>query len=346
MWQRQKAGDGAALLQAKEIRIGVGVEDVEYISKKMAMEVLSQFSQDAYEVMRQRVEEFAQAYIGQLASDTPAAVGNLKDPGVQAAILDAESAYAKSGDEELGSLLVDILTKRTKTMERGVHQLALNEALNTSQKLTTRQYALLSLIFIIRYVQLGASSIEGLHSKWRSILGPLVADLKISTSNTDVQHLLATGCLSLLPLRRAVHECLLDTYSAFFALGFPPDDTVMKQVTNPSFFQPCMRNAENLQVAALNLGELDAQMEAAETPEHERALLRNLLSANPMNGADISTEFAEVIPGMKEVVPAWDNTMLSQVALNSVGLVIAHSNIMRLTEGEFGTAMEVFLPED
>jgi hypothetical protein len=343
MWQRQKAGDNSALLQARQINIGVGVEDVEYISKRMAAEVFSAHSRDAFQLMTERVEVFARTYLDQLLLESPEAVENIKDPGVQAAILEAESAYAKSGDDDLGALLVDILTKRTSAMDRNVVQLALSESINVAQKLTPQQYSSLSLIFLLRHVRFGAESVAALHRRWRENLDPVAAETAIGA--TDAQHLIATGCAILLPVSQPIPEAIWSTYPGLFCMGIEADNPVIKDLP-PSYFQSCLRDPEKMQVGSVDEESLANLMERMGASEAEKESLKNLLKLNPMSHSAITEELVKVAPSMQRVEAKWSNTLFPQLTLTSVGTVLAHSNLLRLTEGKFDADLEVFLPTE
>ncbi len=342
MWQRQRGGDNSALLQANNINIGLGVQDVEYISKNMAMEVFSAYSRDAFQVMKERVEVFAQTYIEQLIKDSPKAIENIKDPGVQAAILEAEAAYAKTGDDDLGSLLVDILAQRTVTMERNVVQLALSESINVAQKLTFRQYSSLSLIFLLRHVKFGAQTIKGLHEKWRDNLAPVITEAAVT--RTDAQHLVATGCATLHPISTSIPRFALGTYPGFFSLGFELDNPAVKKIPAP-YFIPCLRDGQKTQVSSVDEELLEAKMKSMGADPDERAMLENLLTANLMSEDDVLREMEETIPGIIDLGEKWQSTSFGQLSLTSVGTVLAHSNILRLTEGRFDAPLTTFLPE-
>ncbi|MFE0676082.1 LPO_1073/Vpar_1526 family protein [Streptomyces sp. NPDC058867] len=340
MWQRQKAGDRSALIQARQVNIGVGVEDIEYISKKMAMEVFSTHSRAAFQLMTERVELFAQTYVDQLLIESPNAIENIKDPGVQAAILDAESAYAKTGDDDLGALLVDILCKRTATMERNIVQLALAESIQVAQKLTAQQYSSLSLIFLLRHVRLGAQSLRGLHQKWQDNLEPVAADAVVTSA--DAQHLIATGCAVLLPVDKTIPEAILATYPGFFCMGLEADNPAVKDLPE-SYFQKCIRDPAKVQVCSADETTLSEMMERKGANEAEKETLRNLLKANPMSDGDLIDELTSIAPSMRTVQDRWEGSIFPQLSLTSVGIVLAHSNVMRLTEGRFNAGLEVFL---
>ncbi|MGM9386155.1 LPO_1073/Vpar_1526 family protein [Streptomyces antibioticus] len=329
-------------MQAKNINIGVGVQDVEYISKKMAMEVFSAYSRDAFQLMSERVEVFAQTYISHLLKESPDSIENIKDPGVQAAILEAESAYAKTGDDDLGSLLVDILTQRTSAMNRDVVQLALSESIEVAQKLTSRQYSSLSLIFLLRHVKFGARTIGELRERFRDNLAPVAAEAVVSS--TDAQHLVATGCAILQPLRTDLPKFILNTYPGFFNMGLTEDDATVRQLPD-AYFMRCVRDQEKIQVAAPDAEVLERVMRDKRASDDERQMLANLLTANLMQPDEVMGEITEIAPGLALAHEKWEKSMFGQLSLTSVGIVLAHSNVLRVTEGKFDAPLRTFLPE-
>ncbi|MFD9376113.1 LPO_1073/Vpar_1526 family protein [Streptomyces sp. NPDC059999] len=340
MWQRQRGGDSSALLQAKNINIGVGVEDVEYISRRMAIEVLSAHSREAFQLMSERVDDFARAYLDQLLADHPEAIQNIRDPGVQAAILDAESAYARSGDDDLGSLLVDILTKRTTSPKRNLTQLALSESINVAQKLTSEQYSSLSLVFLLRNVRFGINSLDGLHARLVDTFSPVFADAAVT--GADAQHLIATGCAILLPVNRTLPGLMADNYPGLFAAGIDHDNPVITQVPG-GFLRPSLRDPTKLQVDSVDRDSLRTKMTEEGIPPETQEILNNLLTHHTMNEDALREELIDIAPSMRPVTQKWDDSLFSQLSLTSVGIVLAHSNISRLTAGSFSTPLEIFL---
>ncbi|MYX98040.1 hypothetical protein GT045_25315 [Streptomyces sp. SID486] len=318
----------------------MGVEDVEYISTKMAMEVFSAHSRDAFQLMAERVETFARTYVDQILLESPEAIENIKDPGVQAAILDAESAYAKSGDDDLGALLVDILTKRTSIMDRNVAQLALSESIHVAQKLTAQQYSSMSLIFLLRHVKFGAPSLKVLHQRLRENLDPVAAEATIT--GADAQHLIATGCAILLPISQSIPEAISGTYPGFFCMGLESDNPAVRDLP-ASYFQTCIRDPNKVQVGCVDEQALSVLTEQNGASASEIETLKGLLKANPMSHDDLIKELIAVAPNMQSVEEKWSKTLFPQLSLTSVGLVLAHSNLLRLTEGRFDAPLEVFL---
>jgi hypothetical protein len=60
---------------------------------------------------------------------------------MQYAVFTAQREFARSGDDQLGDILVDILVDRTKEPDRSLLQIVLNESLNVAPKLTADQLA-------------------------------------------------------------------------------------------------------------------------------------------------------------------------------------------------------------
>jgi hypothetical protein len=81
----------------------------------------------------------------------PAAAKNLADPDIQSVMFEAQKEYARSGEEDLAKVLVDLLTDRTTETERSLRTLVLNEAISSVPKLTEQQRRAIGLVFLVRY---------------------------------------------------------------------------------------------------------------------------------------------------------------------------------------------------
>ncbi|MGW3689413.1 LPO_1073/Vpar_1526 family protein [Streptomyces sp. NPDC005125] len=324
------------------MNFGLGVEDVEYIVTKMATEKFSSYSQEAFQVMKERVEEFAENYIREMLDRDPAAIENIKDPGMQSALLDAESGFAKTGDTDLGSILVDILVERTLATKRDVLQLALNEAIGVTQKLAANHLSAISIVFLFRQVRHVVNSVSELHDRWRVNLPPLVSDF--ACTDSDARYLMGTGCAVLTAGATSIADSLRTEYPGLFCKGLTLEENpALEKFMDSPFVMPCIRDSQRLQISTTDETTLREAAKQANIGKEDVDTLANLLQSNPMNDEEINSELIEIVPGMEKVIEAWGGSTLRQIIPTATGIAIGHANVRRVTENQFQGDLRIWI---
>ncbi|PEZ83067.1 hypothetical protein CN374_29055 [Bacillus cereus] len=189
------AGNNSMNVQAQNASIqyyGISYSE----AKEVAMDVFKSNFYDlggkVEKLVNERAEEIINRYLEQLEEANPKAITNTEDPDVRFAIYEVQKSYARLGDKDIADLLVDVLVDRTITKERSLLRIVYNEALEIMPKLTSKQIDVLTVIFLIRYVNLGANfSIDYLNEIMTKIAN------NISRAEFFYQHLQYTGCISM-----------------------------------------------------------------------------------------------------------------------------------------------------
>ncbi len=190
------AGDESTNIQAQNVTIqhnGLSYTDV----KEVAMDVFKSNFYDLGEtvqtIINERAEEIINSYLERLISKSPEALKNTGDPDLRFIIYEAQKNHARRGDKEIADLLVDMLVERTVTTEKTLVKITYNEALEILPKLTLEQIDILTVMFILRNINLRkVFRIEELDSYIRIFVK------KISNSDFLYQHLQYTGCVSMI----------------------------------------------------------------------------------------------------------------------------------------------------
>lgn len=153
MIKHQKAGDQSTNIQTESIIINQGITyaDVREIVLDVFRFNFIQLSQQAMDIAKARAEEITDKFLKQLERQHNEGITNAQDPDFQYALFTVQKEYARTGDENLGDLLVDLLVDRTKHDKRTILQIVLNESLSVAPKLTNDQIAALSIIFLVRH---------------------------------------------------------------------------------------------------------------------------------------------------------------------------------------------------
>ncbi|WP_406372802.1 hypothetical protein OG788_21500 [Streptomyces sp. NBC_00647] len=346
-WLRQRGGDGAQLIQAQSVNYGISVQDAEHICLKLMQENLARYSQEAFDVARERVEEFAVNYLTELNKQAPESISNLKDPGVQSAVLDAESGFAKSGDEDLGEVLVEMLVTRTLGTDRNVLQLALNEGISVAQKLTSKHLAALSLVFFFKNLQANPTDTESLMGQIRSLIQPVCADFENFT-DSDSRYLVATGCAVQSIATVSWQEVMKQRYPGIYHRGFRPAETpsmekILKEIEDPNAAASLfvMADEEFYKVNAITKESAKTLGETAGLTD--TSSLIELMTHNPIPEAEISDALKREIPEFSSFLDAWQTLGFDSFDLSLTGIVVAHANMRRLAKDAFGARIGVWI---
>ena len=119
-----------------------------------------------------------------------------RDPDFQYMLNDAQTAYARSGDEVVKDTLVDIIARRSLETERSRLAVTLNDAATKVPLLTTNEFAELSLVYVLRHTQNHAvNNFLKLCEYIRSTVMPFVKD--ISREDASYWHLEAQSCAAI-----------------------------------------------------------------------------------------------------------------------------------------------------
>ena len=337
------------------MQYGVSYVDAKQIAMDVFNENFAKLSQNAHRVAIERAEEFTLNFLSELNDREPEAIKNIEDPGVQSDILEAQSGFAKSGDRDLGEILVDILVDRSARQDRNTASLALSAALSTAQKLTGAHFAALSSLFVFKQLRLiGAGRPEQLYGHISNYLGPMRDDF-LDLSRSDVEYLAALGCITISMGEISIHQVLQQTYPGLFCEGVDVDsapgrpsgapedgpESVIRMLKETLAVTRSLRDPTKLQVAAVDQESLHRLLDENGMLEHEERLNR-ALTARPMNGDAIIDELRAHDPRIGEIVDAYNAKSLPNCSNTAIGTAIGHANLRKATSGQFSSALDVW----
>lgn len=337
--QNLTSTDGASALQAgRDITVNQGLSYAD--TRQIALDV---FRANFYELAGMakqeaatRAEEVTEAFLRKLNIENPEAFRQANDPGFQHALYTMQKEHAKTGDKDLGELLVDLLVDRTKHPQRDIIQIVLDESLITAPKLTEGQLANLALVFLFRYtMNHGLANKEILGEYFDKYAKPF-AD-KLSKSQASFQHLEFSGCGSISLTQISLEEIFSRNYQGLFTRGFGPSEIGGREITlgfDQRIFIPCLNDPSKLQVCALNQDVLDGKLAEIGASEEDKARIKSLFDHDKMSAEEIRNMCVEVRSYMGPVFDFWSSSAAMSFTLTSVGIAIGHANIKRLA-GEF-----------
>jgi len=341
--QSQVVGAGALAVQsAGDVSIvqnGLSYQEVRAVALDVYKSNFYELAGEAKDIARARAEEVTDKFLAKLEVEHPGGMKNAHDPDFQYALYTVQKEYARTGDTDLGDLLVDLLVDRSKQKQRDILQIVLNESLNIAPKLTDGQLSALALIFLFRYTQnLSITNHHALGVYFDGFIHRFIPTL--AKTNAAYQHLEFTGCGSANQLTSANLESILGTtYQGQFLKGFDEAEITNRGVSighDPRFFTACLNGHGKIQVNANSKDSLEKRFEELSVSTDDRAKILALFDHEKMSDSEIKDKCIEIRPYMKDLFDTWSASSVGSFTLTSVGMSIGHANIKRFM-GEFAS---------
>ena len=334
--QSQKTGNNSVNVQAENITIeqkGLTYTEVKEIALDIFKANFYHLVGVAEEPVKKRAEETTEQFIKELKQRNPEGIKQAENPDFQYSLFSIQKEFAKTGDQELGNLLVDILVERSKEQERNILQIVLNESLKIAPKLTKDQLAALSIIFLLKYTRfLGMNSLDGLKYYIEARLTPFINEL--TESETCYQHLSFAGCGAISIGSVKIGKIFRETYSGVFSVGFPQEDIEKQNFefkSDAKVFVPCLHDNNLLQVNAIDEDTIRNAPQFAHVGQNDKNKLVSLLKDRAMGENKIEKYLKENFKPMAILLNIWNKTSIKNMSLSSVGIAIGHANSRRVT---------------
>lgn len=255
--QKQSVASGGTAVQASGnvtiINSGITTAEARAIALDVAKATFYELSGHARDIASERVEEITNRVIEKLEKDNPRGIQKAQDPDFQYSLLTVQKEFARTGDVNLGDLLVDLLVDRSKQDQRNILQIVLNESLAVAPKLTDEQLSALAVVFLFRYT---INNKVLSHELFGIYLDDHIANLaaKLPRTLASYQHLEFAGCGTTL-VGKSLEEIFLENYQGLFLKGFDKEEVASRGISvgiDSEFFIPCLTNPVKLQNNALN----------------------------------------------------------------------------------------------
>lgn len=336
--QRQSVGsDGIGIQAGGNVNIGISVEEARSIALDVAKVTFYELTGLAKDTMSARVEEITEHVISRISKEYPEGLRKAVDPDFQYALLTVQKQYGRTGDEDLGQLLADLLVDRSKQDQRSILQIVLNESLEVAPKLTASQLSILAVAFFLRYtVENKMASDAQLGLYFDVYLQPFVSGLVNSIAS--FQHLEFAGCGSAQMAHASLEDIFLHGYTGLFVKGF---DAAVVEASGLSdslcrkFLIPCLNDKTKFQVGAMNLEVLQKLIGLEEVAPQDAVMIFSLFGRNKMSASEVRSKCVALRSYMERVFTFWDESDIHKFSLTSVGIAIGHANIKKTIGKEF-----------
>jgi len=329
----QKAGDDSTNIQADKVTINHGLSyvDVKQIVLDLFHANFLEMSKEAAQVAKERAEEITDAFLAALKKNNPEGLNCAQDPDFQFALFEVQKEYAKTGDKELGDLLVDLLVDRTKQPKRSILQIVLNESILVAPKLTAGQIDALSIVFLLKKTKMNGINNTLLFKKYLDdYFMPFSST--ISKNDSCYQHLEYAGCGSVSIMSYNIIELFKNGYGGILSKGFELSvlaDSGIDLLHFPQLVIKCLHNMQNFQINALALDDLNSTLKRLNIDANMAEKVRDLYKNSLMSNEEIKNFIISICGYMNNIFDVWENSKLQHFELTSVGIAIGHANLKK-----------------
>ena len=343
---KQESGDQSVNLQAGgNIVVGVTYDAARQIALDVYKANAVELAAAAKQAAIARAEELTDKFLGELKDKNPQAVSQAARPDFQIALLEAQKAYAKTGDKDLAAVLVDLLVNRTKQEPRSLREIVLAESLQVVPRLTMAQIHIISAIFVLRYTENRfVTKLEHLGQWFDRYIAPLVSSL--GKADSLYRHLVYSGAATQELTSINLAAIFKAIYAGVFTKGF--DVTNMNDLTDKypnlkQMFQDASIEGRKM-LPPVTMGLLKQMLESAGV--HDKSDVDRLMNAQKsdlLGDAEVLQKLIDTRKGFEILADVWDNSSLKSMTLTSVGMAIGHANFQRLSGDQ--APLSIWIPD-
>lgn len=335
--QDQRAADGALAIQSGRdttINQGLSPDDMKQIIEALAAQ-LPTYTALARGIVDDRLKDFEQHILERFASSKSARPDSFKDPDFQYLLTRAQHAYARSGEPPVRDILVDLITERSKQTDRNRLALSLNEAVEKAAVLTKNEFAELSFVYLAKYtMNHGIGNLPFFGEYLNTYFVPLLKD--ISEIQSSYSYLEAQSCANISMGSADLGAIFRGNYGGVLSKGFEvgqlqdhlPDGK--KSVFDGSgLIIPCLNDSSKCQFRALSRSAFEQSTKSLDVAQDALINVWNLFEGTMWSNQEIIANVTRLVPEIAEMFRLWDSTPLKHLTLTSVGIAIAHANLVR-----------------
>ena len=240
--QRIETGDNSTTVMAgrdvNHFNNGITYMEAKAICNDLFQLNFYKLKEAAEAIATKRAEELINGFLQKLAERGLIKPEVFQDPDMQYTLVNAQIAYAKSGDKDVEDLLITLLIERVNQHEDDLSKIILNESLNVINLLTKEHLNILAAIFFMRYVKKHAVNRYEIIDYFNIVLGFIK---KCTNTNTEIvfDHLAYSRCIT--PTNAFMHPAFA-TFEPYmeicFGVEISNDPNDMNKLLNT---EPCFR---------------------------------------------------------------------------------------------------------
>lgn len=325
---KNEARDVGAQVGQITVHQGLTYSEAKDLIVSVVDQKLIEFKDEAAATFNKRTNEF-KVLLSEKIKDLPEQdMGKLREPDTQIALLEAAKISGRKANDELRTLLANLVVSRIKNDNTGKEELkniVYNEAISTVSKLTTDQLKIITLCYLARYTSYG-----GVLS-WDTFKNYLNIHIKpfihFKNTNAEFQHIEYAGCGSIGIGSWNLTDIYRQQYSFLFLnliekakiedLNLPEEiksELLRLDTTEDKYF-----------VRIKNKEELQKYLKEKKLEEEKINQFTSLYERNVKNSGEIKKKLEEETEIGKELLELWEKSNIPHLSLTSVGIAIAAS---------------------
>jgi hypothetical protein len=307
------------------IQNGLSSEQLGQIISTIAAQVPA-YTVIAREVVDERLQNFKDEILKRFEADQSARAEAFRDPDFQYVFHDAQNAFARSGEENVGAILVDLIAERSKSPQRDRMTLSLNQAVEVAANLTVNEFAALALSYRLRHTRMrDVISVASAAATLNDKVNPFIDN--ISREQSAFSYLVALRCATISTGSITLRDVLVRTYPAVFMRGellerYGPS---WAELQSANLLIPSLHDHSRFQPNAIDK---TVWNDVAGRAGFGQALIDSTWSVAEgtlMQQDEITAAYAPLVPRIADAFEVWDNTPLKSLELTTVGIAIAHA---------------------
>jgi len=336
--QEQKVGEGALAIQGgRDVQInqGMSASDVQAIISALGQQMLvPAYAQIARAVVEERLADFELKLLERFASDASARPEAFAEPDFQATVVTAQRAHARSGDDGVRDVLVDLIARRSTEIGRSRLSLSLNQAVEKAALLTHEEFAALSLCYLAKYTKVQVPDYAKFVAHLRDCWTPFVSE--VPRGSSVFAYLQAQGCAGQGALSQQLHKLFSNLYAGVVATGVDlqtfvnaTDTSRVDSLVEMKLLIPCFHDRTKWQVGALNKAQFDEEAKKKGLSPEVVEKVWSVFAPSVWDATAMPEKLAMDVPEMRQLFDLWAPSGLAGATLTSVGIAIAHASIGR-----------------
>lgn len=187
---QQTAGDNSQQIQGQNVYVGMTYEQIKDLCLTLIQSELAIYKQKANEEAIRRFNAIMEKLLDALSRIDDCARSRFQEPAIQFAVNETFKEYIRSGSEELGDGLIDLMIERIQTEEHSTKQSLVDEARQILPKLSV---STLSLITILTFSRLIIPREKNVFVEMLRKLSPVIGNLN-GIGSIDIAYLEQIGC--------------------------------------------------------------------------------------------------------------------------------------------------------
>lgn len=331
----QEGGKQSTNFQGQNVNVyqGLTYSDAKEIALDVFKSNFIHLKNEAAQIAAERAEEITENILSKLNEKAPESLKEFEKPAMQDALYTAQKEFAKSGDKDLGDLLVDIIVDRAKVPQRNMLQIVLDESLLIAPKLTVEQLDTLTLIFLLtRTKRLNLTTYKDFLDYLNSKIFPFVENTKTEHEYFSYLEYLRCGQIRLGNYGELENN-YRNNYKGIFSVGFSKEEYIeefgekfpLNGFLVKSFFDNNKVQLVNLESNILN------NLIKVMISESDKIKVDAFIEKTSMTPEQIHDHLCKVDENMIKIFDIWKNSEFRQFELSQVGIAIAHANYRRRT---------------